>query len=120
MNFALDIHKFAKKTNMSLEKSSRGIIIKLFSSVIMDTRVDTGRLRANWQTNAGSRKTGELERTEMGKAIAEVNRKVNPMKDMYLTNNLPYAIVYEEKDGMIARNVARFKRIVSEAVRDVS
>lgn len=120
--FTADVTAIAKRMGMTLEQTVRDIQIKLFNGVIMDTRWDTGRLRGNWQTNVGSPILQPIERLDPGgnAAKAEVESKVVSGNIMYLTNNLPYAAVWEERDGMIARNVARLERTIKEAVRDVS
>jgi len=38
---------------------------------------------------------------------------------VYFTNNLPYAEVWEQEDGMVRRNMARIERTVNEVGRDV-
>jgi len=118
MSFAIDINKFALKCNATLNETSRAIKISLFSSVIEDTRVDTGRLRGNWSTTTGKPAWGELDRLDPTgiQAITEVKRTVKGDTVDYLTNNLPYSEVYEEKDGMIAKNMVRLQRIVKESV----
>lgn len=124
--FALDIAKFAKKTKSTLDEAARAIKINLFTRVIRDTRVDTGRLRGNWQTTVGAPAAGQLERFDKVPqhargGAAEDDAASVPRGDTidYLTNNLPYAVVWEERDGMIAKNVADIQRIVKEATRDV-
>lgn len=125
--FTIDIAKFAKKTKSTLDEAARAIKINLFTRVIRDTRVDTGRLRGNWQTTTGAPATGQLERFDKVPQYsrggsAEDDAVSVPRGDTvdYLTNNLPYAEVWEERDGMIAKNVADIQRIVKETVRDVS
>jgi hypothetical protein len=124
MSFSLDISKWAEKAGLSMDEAARGIKIELFNSVIRDTRVDTGRLRGNWQTSVGMPETGTTDRinkiqqgTDGGSAQAEVKRTVRSDTVDYLTNNLPYAEVWEEKDAMIGRNVARIRQIVKKAVK---
>ena len=119
MSFSADIRNFAKKTNSTLDEASRAIKISLFSSVILDTRVDTGRLRSNWQTTTGSPRYDTTERldTEGSMAISEVENTVQGDTVDYMTNNLPYAEVWEEQDSMVAKNMARIDRTVKEATR---
>jgi hypothetical protein len=126
MSFDVDLSKFINKTNQSADKIIRSIKLDLFSSVIIATRVDTGRLRGNWQTSTGSpilSTTERLDKTEQGvgggAAIEDVMSTVQGYTVDYMTNNLPYAAVYEEKDGMIAKNMARIERIVKESVKDL-
>jgi hypothetical protein len=120
--FTSDVTAIAKRMGMTLEQTVRGIQIKLFNGVIMDTRVDTGRLRGNWQTSVGNPILQSIERLDPAgtAAMAQVQNTVTVGDVVYLTNNLPYAQVWEERDGMIARNVARLDRIIREASRDVS
>lgn len=124
MGFSLDITKFAQKTNSTLDEAARAIKISLFNGVIRDTRVDTGRLRGNWQTTTGAPASGEVDRqdkvaqgTNGGKAMDGVVKTVKGDTVDYLTNNLPYAQVWEERDGMIDKNMARIDRIVKEVSR---
>jgi hypothetical protein len=116
-NFSADIAKFANKTNSTLSEASRAIKISLFSGVIRDTRYDTGRLRGNWQTSTGNPKYAEIDRADPNGTAAtqEVIENVTAFGVDYMTNNLPYAEVWEERDGMVARNMARIERIVKEA-----
>jgi len=121
VSFAADISRYAKETGSTLGETARAVKIELFTSVIMDTRVDTGRLRGNWQTTTGSPASGELSRedkipqfTQGGAAYDEVDRVRADTVD-YLTNNLPYAEVWEDRDAMIGKNIARIQQIVKGA-----
>lgn len=122
-NFSVDIRKFAERSKASLDEAARAIKIELFTGVIKDTRVDTGRLRGNWQTTTGEPNMAVTERLDQvinyAPGGAAYDEAVNvPKGDTvdYLSNNLPYAQVWEERDGMIARNVTRVvanvKRII--------
>lgn len=126
MSFSSDIDKFAKKVNASADEVSRVIPIALFNGVILDTRVDTGRLRSNWQTTTNSPATNILDRKDKipkgvmgGDAMKDVINEVKAFSVTYLTNNLPYAVVYEELDGMIAKNMTRINRNIKEAINSV-
>lgn len=121
MTFAVDIARFAEKTNSSIDEASRAIKINLFSRVISDTRVDTGRLRGNWQTSTGRPETGTTERLDPNGQLSkeEAEQTVTADQVDYFTNNLPYAEVWEQEDGMIARNMERIQRILGEVARDV-
>lgn len=118
-SFAADISGFVRRTGMKTEQVCRAVKISLFNSVIMGTRVDTGRLRGNWQTTTGAPNMSTTDRLDPSgqAASAEVRANVKAFTVDYMTNNLPYAEVYEEKDGMVARNMARITRILEEANR---
>lgn len=114
MSWANDIRRLAKKGGHDLGELCRATKVELFSGVTADTRVDTGRLRGNWQTQEGRKPSGAIERTD--KTGASVNAEINATasKDgvTYFVNNLPYAKKWEEEDAMVGRNVARVRQIV--------
>jgi hypothetical protein len=118
-DFTASIDAFARRTQSTLGEAARAIKISLFSGVIADTRVDTGRLRGNWQTSTGSPRRNEIERLDPSgtAATAEVSANVKADTVDYITNNLPYAAVWNRNDGIIDRNLARITRIVEEATR---
>ena len=121
-SFSADVLKFAQATGTKVDQACRAIKLNLFSSVIMKTRVDTGRLRGNWQTSVGSPNltaTARLDPTGSS-AISEASRTVKADTVDYLTNNLPYAEIWEERDGMIATSLERVDRIIKEAAASVS
>ena len=111
---ALDISKWAESVSASVDEASRAIKLEVFTGVIDDTRVDTGRLKGNWQTSTEAPAEGELDRDdkEGSQAKEDVVSTITSSGIEYLTNNLPYAEVYEEKDGMVAKNLARVDTIV--------
>lgn len=124
--FSIDVAKFARKTNSTMGETARAIKIALFNGVIRDTRVDTGRLRGNWQTSTGRPILTQIERYDQiaigadgGEAQSQVIATVTPYDVDYMTNNLPYAEIWEERDGMIAKNMARIQRNVNKAISDV-
>ena len=123
-SFSSDMTKWAKKTMSDAGRVSREMKLRVFGGIIRDTRVDTGRLRGNWQTSTGSPKMVEIER-EFPKGTPDDELIKEPMANVtafgvdYMTNNLPYAVVYEEKDGMVAKNMARVERNLKEAVDSV-
>lgn len=127
MSFASDVAKFAKKTNSSLDQTGRAIALELFRSVILDTPVDTGRARGNWQTSIGTPKESEIDRDGSGPALAEAATETSKFgmgKVIFLANGLPYILRLEygwskqQPGGMARRNVARIQSIVKKAVSD--
>lgn len=122
MSFSGDIRRFARKTNSNAGEVARATKLALFSGVIRDTRVDTGRLRGNWQTSTGSPKFTSTDRLDPNgtEATREAMENVTAFGVDYMTNNLPYAEVWEEKDGMVAKNIIRVQRNLKEAVRGVN
>jgi len=114
--------QIAKRANMTADQFVRGVWIKLFSSVVMDTRYDTGRMRANWQLTQDSPAKGDLDAYDKG-GTATVNKIVAGLKGgdrvQYLTNNLPYVGVWEQQDAMVAKNIARIETNIRKFARDI-
>lgn len=116
--------QWANKTEHTLDQVARVIKIKLFTGIIMDTRVDTGRMRGNWQTTTNSPKLTETSNTdrlsigqEGGLAYEQAIDKVTSGVD-YLTNNVPYVAFWEQHDGMVAKNVLRMETNLKKILRD--
>lgn len=119
--FKINVARFSKATKSTIAEASRAIKISLFNGVIRDTRVDTGRLRGNWQTSTGKPITVTIERFDKsGNTVtAEVSSVVSAFGVDYITNNLVYAPVWNERDGIIDKNIARLRRNIREAVASV-
>jgi hypothetical protein len=118
------MEQLASVVGAEVDEFSRAVVIALFNGVIRDTRVDTGRLRGDWQTTTGSPAMAEAQREDKipqgvdgGAAQEEVVDGVRSETVNYLTNNMPYSEVYEQADGMVARNVARLSRIIKEKAK---
>ena len=139
-SFEDQMRAFARRANMSVEKTIKGTSIKLFSAVIKSSPVDTGRFRANWLC-AGSTtipsvvnmtdKTGSSATNEM---VSYIN-SANGQMVFTLANNLPYAYKLEyggypgdgpntvggfskqAPQGFVRVNVARFEAILEEQAR---
>lgn len=122
MDFAKDISRWTNKAEKEFEELRRAVIIELFSSVILDTPVDQGRLRGNWQISATSPLTGEVDILDPsgGKTTANVQQlagkgEVGKDQAVFLTNNLPYAYAIEydggspkkAPQGMVRKNFIR-------------
>lgn len=127
MSFGNDLSRFRLKVGRAHDDMIRGIELSLFSGVIMDSPVDTGRFRGNWQASIGTPKSGTLDTIDpTGQATsAAAQRFVATLKGgrlTWLANNLPYAERLEygwskqAPQGMVRKNVARLQRIVDEQV----
>tara|TARA_R110000764_G_scaffold28566_2_gene67279 strand:+ start:1401 stop:1751 length:351 start_codon:yes stop_codon:yes gene_type:complete len=100
----------AKRANSTLDEFVRAVKIDLFTGVIEDTRVDTGRMKGNWQTTVGSPATGTVSIRSESATVSDMERKSGGAGDTtYLTNNVPYVGVWEMRDGMVAKNIARIE-----------
>ncbi|WP_299726842.1 hypothetical protein [uncultured Endozoicomonas sp.] len=103
--------------------------IELFKSVILDTPVDEGRLKGNWQATTDNPASGQLDIYDGngGGTVALAVKAVNQSNDdqtLYLTNNLPYALAIEyghsdqAPKGMVRRNMARISSLIRKAVKE--
>lgn len=85
-----------KETEDIIKKS----VFDLTNSIIMDTPVDTGRLKANWQVSFNTPIDAELKledksgRTTASKAKRLINGSKVPLV-YWIQNNLPYAETIE-------------------------
>ena len=117
--------QWAEKTETTLDQLARVVVIKLFTGIIMDTRVDTGRMRGNWQTSVGAPILVETQNTDRlsigqtgGKAYNNVMSGVTSGDVVYLTNNVPYVAFLEQHDGMVAKNILRIQSNIKTILRD--
>ena len=118
MSFSQKISQFAVHAIDATEDERKGISEELFSSAIMDTPVDEGRLRGSWMATNNKPATGTTDKTDkegsqtVNKAVAVVQSSGSD-EDLYLTNNLPYAARieygYSDKapEGMVRKNIVR-------------
>ena len=139
MSFQSDIINFTNRSTKEVDRIRRGTIIKLFSQVIDDTPVDTGRLRGNWRTSVGKPINGTLIQNDKSglRAKGKILNKLGTFGDsVHMTNNLPYAKVAEYGEwngptekvnssgfsrkatkGMMRKNALRAKKILRRIAR---
>lgn len=91
-------------------------------SLVLKTRVKTGRARGNWQVENGNRPSAELETTDKG-GMATIAKgavaiaAVKPFDVTYITNNVQYILPLEDGRGsfagdhMMARTIEEAKRM---------
>ena len=126
MSFSGKIRKFNIEAIKATQKVKQGVAVELFTSVISDTPVDTGRARGNWQSSESVPKGGTVDRLDPSgtSATAEVMAAISiDASDKFMTNNLPYVNGLEEgrsrkaPAGMVRKNIARVRRILAAQVR---
>lgn len=142
MSFANDLAKFARKTNVDMAKVKRGVALKLFAAIVLDTPVGTsdpkrnyvgGRLRANWQVGRNTDPRSQLGRVDHTGAVvfAEIETVVRTSRledTLFFVNNLPYGprVEYDgwshtkAPKGMVRKNIKRFSRLLRQEVRRLS
>lgn len=124
-SFDRQLFRFIKKAKGNADAAFRGVVVELFSSVILDTPVDEGRARANWQVTERAPAEGEVERDDpSGSAAVGAVQKFSYKfgQTIYLTNNLPYIYRLEYEgwskqapEGMVRKNMARVESILRKA-----
>lgn len=121
MSFGSELEAFVSGTEKKVERTVRAVKLELFRSVILDTPVDTGRARGNWQATLNSPATEEIENESMSVALAGVAANLGKVNDVsFLANNLPYIEELEDGSskqapaGMVRRNMARVQRLINE------
>lgn len=130
MSFSQQIASFGDKASAQVQKVRRGVVIKLFSAVILDSPVLTGRFRGNWQAKIGAPIVTITERLDKSgqEPIREVEtaaKESDGDQAVFLSNNLPYGPKLEfdgwskkAPEGMVRRNVARFGRLITVEVNN--
>ena len=125
MSFAAQISAFSLRGKARLQQTRKAITIKLFSAVVKDTPVLTGRLRGNWQFSEVAPTVGEIQgvrsEAETVQLIQLGTLETDGSQPLFLTNNLPYAARIEfdgwskqnDGKGMVRINVNRFNGILN-------
>lgn len=128
-SFELQMKEFENMTTEKSELLFKKVCFDLSNSIIMDTAVDKGTARGNWQPDINSIQNDVLEiEDKSGNAtVAKVASQTNNLKlGQYftLTNNLPYILRLEygwskkSPQGMLAINVMRFQNFVNQANKE--
>lgn len=128
MSLASDLRLFAQKSNQKMETVIKSSLVRVGTSIVVKSPVDTGRFKNNWLSAygtvdtsvtqsvdpSGSESIGRLKLEAQGIKIGEV---------FYFTNSLPYAarLEYEgwseqAKAGMVRVSIAAWENIVADEV----
>jgi hypothetical protein len=118
-SFSVKLSSWVEGSIQDMNDLHQAIIIGLFTLVIQDTPVLTGRLAGNWIISSDNPASGTFDIVDPNgsKTINKVQDYVSRLDgnfDMFLTNNLPYAyrIEYDgwsskRPEGMVRRNFAK-------------
>lgn len=145
MTFALDLKKFADKTDARVNAIVRKIVIDVGTSVVLKSPVGDanywkspapagyvgGRFRGNWQYGLGAINPATSEKTDASgqSTISAIVGKVDetPAGQVhYITNSLPYADRLENgwsrqaPNGMVNLTALEFQPIVDAAAKAIS
>lgn len=112
-----------------VEEVFRMALLEFFTDVVMSTPVDTGRARANWNTNVGlvdaSIQTDATDADLSIRKFLGIMSHYKVSEDVYLSNNLPYirALEYghskQAPAGMVRISASRWSEFVEAAVQAV-
>mgnify|MGYP006302567861 CR=1 FL=1 len=130
--FALDLRRFAVKTEREMQMVSRKVALDLFHRFVMGTPVDSGRARGNWQCSVGSPAAGTVDREDQSgeMVMAEVTRVVSSWDieqvSIFLTNNVAYIEALEDghsgqaPHGWVKITLREYPGIVEKNVRGMA
>ena len=126
-----DMRRIRGLTEEKMTKVYRIAVMETTKDIIMDTPVDEGRLRGNWQAGVNDQPSGQLDlldRTGMV-TIGRITAIIAPLQcdqSLVFCNNLPYAIPIEyghsrEKapQGMVRRNLTNWNARVGRIAKAV-
>lgn len=125
MSFSDQIAAFNAKATKAATMVYRGTSFDLFSHIVKRTPVKTGRLRGNWQVGINTRVDGETNNSA-SQALSQGSRKINNAEigqNIYITNNLPYAMAVENgssqqaPSGMVRVTITEFQDLVKARAR---
>jgi len=131
------IRKWAKAASLDTGKAIRAATLDLYSNVVADTPVDTGRLRGNWQIALDKQPTSDIDRKYEGGSVGSENQSANSKAEselgqikiekdstIYLVNNLEYAPIIEYGIGgrrefaMLRKNVKSWKQRIAQKIKE--
>lgn len=117
-SFGAQLWAFADKTEEALEDVDVAFKLGLFNRITQRTRVDTGRMRGNWQVTNGVPAATENGRLQQAGGIPQSEiARIQPFSRTFYTNNVPYVLIWEERDGMVGSAIADARRQLEAAVR---
>jgi hypothetical protein len=143
-DFQKQMRAYKTALQKNLDRVSRAVSTKLFTAIIKDSPVLSGRFRTNWITSSGVARdttlhmTSEPSRDRRGQVLATFdpggNDALDQMREtvdkhkwknanpVFFANNLPYAerleYGYSKKapQGMVRKNIARFNTLIEVEV----
>lgn len=117
-----------KEVMEKLQGISLGTAIQVFNNIIIETPVDTGRARGNWQASIGSPSSSELSEAAAKAAKEDVSKDIATWTltdTAYLTNNLPYIEPLEigwsgqRPNGWVRANVDKGQTALDAAISKI-
>jgi len=131
MTFARDLRRFANLTSQKMETVVKASLVRIGTSVVVKSPVDTGRFRSNWLAAYGTADT-TVSMSVDPSGQSSINRLKLSVQGLtfreyfYFTNSLPYAKGLEYGDsmqapsGMVRVSVAAWENILADEIRKVA
>jgi len=98
-SFGAELNAFSKKTGVEANIAVRKVALQIFDGVTAMTPVDTGRAKGNWNLSISHMDTStddNASSTSQGRpAKAPSLRTYSGLRDIYITNSLPYIFALE-------------------------
>lgn len=131
MSFASDLRRFANLTSQKMEAVVKSSLVRIGTSIVVKSPVDTGRFRSNWLAAYGTADTTvNMSVDPSGQAaLNRLKMSVNGLnfrEYFYFTNSLPYAKGLEYGDsaqapgGMVRVSVAAWESILADEIRKIA
>lgn len=130
MSGAVDLSRLVEKANGNIDKAVRQALILAAQGVVMNTPVDTGRLRGSWGFGVSIPKDGPIDSPDKagGATLTKIAAAVKSQEagpKFYITTALPYAkrIEYEgwshtkAPAGMVRITIANLPNAIRDYVR---
>lgn len=129
-SFGADLSAFLEHFNGNMDLTLRHTVVLASQGVIMNTPVDTGRLRGNWQFGKAF-PHGEIAGVDTtgAAALARIAGQVTSLKaggECWVVNNLPYSAKIEyghsrvkAPQGMVRITLANLPAAIEQYVRDL-
>lgn len=135
--FSSMVNKFAQRVPQLANQVIRKSSLELFTDVVMDTPVDTGRARGNWQISFGSPASGviseqgdkEGDSASSSPTVQKITDALNSDRTtltIFLTNNLPYIKKLEygwskkAARGMVRKNLMKANIQLLKNIRETA
>jgi len=131
MSFASDLRRFANLTSQKMETVVKSSLVRIGTSIVVKSPVDTGRFRSNWLAAYGTADTTVNMSVDPGgqSSLNRLKMSVNGLnfhEYFYFTNSLPYAKGLEYGDsmqapsGMVRVSVAAWENILDDEIRKIA
>lgn len=130
--FSIDLSKVIEKNNGKVETIVKKVALEIFNGIVLKTPVDTGHLAYNWQMAMSNPITSEIEGVDptkqsvLGKGKSEIAKWTQSVKNIYITNNVPYAMKIEyygskvkAPQGMVRVTLREVNAFLSKAMGEV-